>query len=164
MALLLLLAFLALPLLEIAVYIEVGSAIGVGPTLATTLLTAVAGAYLMRTQGLATLNAVRASLDRGEMPVRSAFDGACQLTAGVLLLIPGFLTDGIGFLLFIPPLRGVLLAWILARSNVTVVMRDGPAPRRGYDVDGEYRDVTSGDMPTDEPAALPPHPPEDRTS
>jgi UPF0716 protein FxsA len=160
MALLFLLAILALPLLEIAVFIQVGGALGVTSTLAATLLTAAIGVYLMRTQGLSTLKAVRGSLDHGDMPLRSAFDGACQLTAGLFLLIPGFVTDTVGLLLFIPPLRSILLAWLLARSNVTVVVRDGPMPRRGYDVDGEYRDLTkteSGDGTSNQSPALPRH-------
>lgn len=155
MALFILLAFLAIPFIEIAVYIEVGGEFGIGPTLAATLLTAVIGTILMRTQGLATLNAVRRSVDKGEMPVRSAFDGACQLIAGILLLTPGFVTDMVGLLLFVPPVRGVLLAWIIARANVTMVVRDGPVPRRAYDVDGDYRDVTPDEAPH-EPGVLPP--------
>jgi len=154
MALFILLAVLALPFLEIAVFIEVGSNLGISATLGTTLLTAALGVYLMRIQGLATLNAVRTSLDHNEVPLRSAFDGACQLLAGALLLIPGFLTDSIGFLLFVPPFRSLVLAWILARSNVTVVVQDGPMPRSNYDVDGEFTDVTADDSGAD-PVALP---------
>jgi len=163
MALLILLAFLAIPLVEIAVYIEVGGAYGVGPTLIATLLTAVIGTILMRTQGLATLNAVRTSVDKGEMPLRSAFDGACQLIAGILLLTPGFVTDAVGLLLFIPPVRSLLLAWIIGRASVSVVVRYGPMPRRTYDVEGDYRDVTPDQGTGDgarTPKSIPPRPPD----
>ena len=105
MALLIILALIGLPLVEIVVFIEVGGAVGLGITLVLTVLTAFAGAFLMRTQGLSTLFRVREALNRGEIPFYAAFDGACQLIAGVLLLLPGFLTDSLGLLLFAPAFR-----------------------------------------------------------
>lgn len=152
MPLLILIGFIALPLLEIGVFIQVGSNIGIFGTVTMTVLTAVVGTVLVRSQGLATLNKVSASLNQGEMPLRPVFDGACQLIAGALLLAPGFITDTIGLLLFIPPFRTVLLAWIISRSAITVVVpRDAASQtpsRHRYDVDGDFQDVT----PTQAPA------------
>lgn len=162
MALLILLTFIVIPIVEIAIFIEVGDKIGLGATLAATVLTAVSGTLLVRTQGLATLRKVQNSLAEGGMPVRAAFDGACQLVAGALLLTPGFFTDAIGLMLFIPPLRTLLLAWIVARASGKIVVRragfdptqpGGPErPRRGFDVEGDYTDVTPSDAPPLPPA------------
>lgn len=146
MALLILLALVGLPLVEIAVFIRIGSDLGLGLTLLITILTAFAGVLLMRAQGFSTLMRLQATLDQGEVPLRPMFDGTCQVMAGLFLLIPGFVTDFMGLLLFLPPVRAALLWILLRRSNVTVVVsRSGAAassPSRTYDVDGEYRDVT----------------------
>ena len=151
MALFILFAFIGIPLLEIAVFIKVGGETGLGATIIATVLTAIAGTALMRAQGLSTLVKVRDSLDRGEMPLHAAFDGACQLAAGILLLTPGFLTDLVGFLLFLPPVRSILLRWIVSRSNVAMVMPgqrpNGTAARQTYDVDGDYKNVTPAKGP-----------------
>src|SRR3546814_17524698 len=106
--------FIGMPLLEIAVFIEVGSAIGVWPTIALTIATAVAGSFLLRAQGLATLLRARAQLDQGQLPARAMFDGVCLVLAGGLLVLPGFVTDTLGLLLFFPPCRD-LLRLLIAR-------------------------------------------------
>lgn len=153
MALLILLALVAIPLVEIAVFIQVGGEIGLGLTIVTTLLTAVIGTFLLRIQGLSTLSRLQDTLNQGEMPVRAAFDGACQLIAGIFLLIPGFVTDFVGLLLFLPPIRTLLLGALIRRANISVVVsgsRSGkgsgtgpgdPRARRDYDVEGEYQEV-----------------------
>jgi UPF0716 protein FxsA len=111
----LLLALILVPLSEIAVFIEVGEALGLAPTLVIVVLTAVAGAALLRRQGLDTLRRAEASLARGEAPVAEVFDGLCLLLAGALLLTPGFVTDAVGGLLFLPALRAWLRLWALKR-------------------------------------------------
>ena len=103
-----LLAFIIVPVLEIAVFIQVGGLIGVLPTIALVLLTAVAGTMLLRVQGLAVIRRARDSLERNELPVAEVFDGLCLAVAGVLLLTPGFVTDTLGILLFIPATRTFL--------------------------------------------------------
>src|SRR3546814_4420041 len=86
MALILLAAlFIGMPLLEIAVFIQVGSAIGVWPTIALTVATTLAGSLLLRAQGLATLLRARAQMDKGELPAREMFEGVCLVLAGGLL-------------------------------------------------------------------------------
>ena len=101
----LLLAFVGIPFAEIALFIEVGGRIGLWPTLATVIGTAIIGTALLRLQGLSALRQLQSSLERGEMPVEHIFTGACLLVAGAFLLTPGFLTDTIGFLLFVPLIR-----------------------------------------------------------
>ena len=155
MGLLLLAAFILVPLIEIAVFIEIGGVIGLWPTLALILLTAMLGSWQLRAQGLATLNRARSQMEQGVMPARELFDGLCLLVAGALLLTPGFVTDAAGALLFVPPLRDVLRRAIgrrLAESTETRVYRDGREvhPGRGV-IDGEYEDVSDQGDPDDEP-------------
>ncbi|HEY9078600.1 FxsA family protein [Magnetovibrio sp.] len=117
MALLLLAGFIGVPLIEIALFIQVGGAIGLWPTIAVVVLTAIAGTALLRHQGLSALTRLQDSLDRGEPPIDPVFDGFCLLAAGILLLTPGFFTDAIGFLLFTPPLRAALKRLIVSRMQ-----------------------------------------------
>jgi UPF0716 protein FxsA len=117
LALLILLAFIAVPIAEIAVFIQAGDLIGLWPTIALVILTAIIGTAMLRQQGLATLGRLRSTMDRGELPVRELFDGACLLLAGALLLTPGFLTDAVGFLLLVPPVRAIVGAAIWQRMQ-----------------------------------------------
>lgn len=105
MGLVLLLLFIAVPIVEIAVFIQVGGWIGLWPTLGLILLTAILGSWQLRLQGLATVARARRQMDRGEIPARELFDGLCLLFAGALLLTPGFVTDLAGASLFLPPVR-----------------------------------------------------------
>jgi UPF0716 protein FxsA len=109
----LLLAFVGVPLVEIALFVNVGGWIGLWPTLVTVVATAVVGTALLRLQGLHVLGQVQDSLNRGEMPLEHIFTGACLLVAGALLLTPGFLTDTIGFLLFVPLIRRLIGGLVL---------------------------------------------------
>jgi UPF0716 protein FxsA len=113
------LLLIGLPLAEIAVFIEVGQRIGLGPTLALVLLAALAGVLVIRRQSLATLTAVRAALARNEAPAAALFDAACVLVAGILLILPGFISDAAALVLLIAPLRraiGLRLGWRAAAA------------------------------------------------
>ncbi len=128
--------FLAVPLTEIAVFILVGSQIGVLPTILFVLLTAVAGATLLRIQGFGVLSRIRSQLDAGRLPGRDLGNAAMILAAGVLLLTPGFVTDTIGLMLFIPPVRDSI--WRFLASRVTIVTgvggsRGQPGGKAGRD-------------------------------
>ena len=105
MAALIALAILALPLVEIAVFIQVGEWIGVWPTIGLTVLSTVVGSTLLRHQGLATIARANQMAERGEPPVDEILDGLCILLAAALLIVPGFVTDALGLLLFIPWVR-----------------------------------------------------------
>ncbi|HSD95706.1 MAG TPA: FxsA family protein [Sulfuricaulis sp.] len=96
---------LLVPVAEIAVFIQVGSRIGAGMTVLLVVISAVVGVWLVRRQGLATATRVQAMVARGESPALGMLEGLSLLAAGVLLLIPGFLTDIAAFTLLIPPLR-----------------------------------------------------------
>lgn len=129
----LLLIFVAVPIVEIALFIKVGGAIGLLPTLAIVIATAVAGTALMRRQGMQALARLQASIERGEDPIGPIAEGALILVAGILLLTPGFFTDTVGLLLLVPAVRLQVIRWGAARITVraaTVVRRPGPG-RRG---------------------------------
>jgi UPF0716 protein FxsA len=124
------------PILEIALFIEVGGWLGLWPTLAIVILTALAGTALLRRQGRGTLVELQRSLDRGGDPVGPIAHGAMILVAGVVLLTPGFFTDAVGFALLVPPVRAALIRWGAARlaagisSGRVHVVSAGPGPRR----------------------------------
>lgn len=113
-------AIILLPLIEIAVFIWVGGLIGVLPTILLTVITAMAGTIMLRQQGLSLLTRMQSELDAGRAPGNEVMQGAMIVLASILLLIPGFVTDAIGLLLFIPPVRQALANFIVARSNVVI--------------------------------------------
>jgi len=136
----------AVPIIEIALFIQVGGLIGLWPTLAIVIATAAAGAWLMRAQGRGTLIELQRRLDQGGDPRGPMAHGALILVAGVLLLTPGFFTDAVGLALLVPPVRAVVIAWGAARFAGAVKVggvsfRSGPAPRGPDVVDGEFRRV-----------------------
>ena len=135
--------FLAVPLIEIALFVTIGSAIGVLATIAIVLVTAVIGTTLLRMQGFALIGRIRARLDAGELPGRDLADGAMLLVAGLLLLTPGFFTDTIGFLLFVPAVRARIFRFVAARTDFRVVT---PARPRGNAGDGPVIDLDPDDV------------------
>lgn len=120
-----LLAFIAVPLIEIALFIQVGGAIGLWPTLAIVILTALVGTVLLRWQGLNELDRLRAALAGRGDPSGPLLHGAMILFAGALLLTPGFFTDVVGFALLVPSVRMHLVALIRKR----IVVHDMNRPR-----------------------------------
>ncbi|MEP9374547.1 FxsA family protein [Mesorhizobium sp. KR1-2] len=107
---------LLLPLIEIAGFVIVGRQIGVFPTLALTVATSIAGGMLLRHQGFGVMARIRNEVAAGHDPSRELAHGVMILLAGLLLVIPGFFTDIIGILLFLPPVRD--LGWNFLRRRV----------------------------------------------
>ncbi|MDA7427676.1 FxsA family protein [Primorskyibacter aestuariivivens] len=146
----LLIAFILVPLIEIALFIQVGGAIGLWPTLAIVILTAIAGTWLVRQQGLQAIQNLQKSFSELQDPTRPLADGAMILISGALLLTPGFFTDAVGFALLMPPVRKVIYEYLRKRVKVhRFEMGQGPQhPRRHPDddvIDGDYSDVTPED-------------------
>jgi UPF0716 protein FxsA len=110
--------FLAVPLTEIAVFVLVGSKIGVLPTIGLVILTAVAGSILLRWQGFNALGRIQKELAAHRVPGKEMVQGVMILLAGFLLLTPGFVTDTLGLLLFIPPVRDAVWRFLSSRVNV----------------------------------------------
>lgn len=108
----LILVFTVLPLVELYLLIEVGQVIGGLNTLALVLFTGVVGAYLARLEGLRTLMRAQENLRAGVMPAEELIDGLLIFLAGVLLVTPGILTDGMGFLILFPPTRRYFKIWL----------------------------------------------------
>ena len=104
-----LIIFIAISIIEIALFIQVGGAIGLYPTLAIVLLTAILGTTLLKSQGLSALGTLQNSLQLGQNPVKQIIHGAMILISGVFLLTPGFFTDAFGILLLIPGFRSFLI-------------------------------------------------------
>ena len=116
-----LLLFLALPFIEIAGFVIVGDEIGVLATLGLIILSSVLGVTLLRRQGLSLLNQMKAEAAAGRAPQREIIHGTMMLFAGILLIIPGFLTSIIGLLLFIPFVREFIWKHILAKRIRTAI-------------------------------------------
>ena len=106
------LLFAVIPVAEIYVLVSVGGAIGVLPTVALVLLTALAGAHLARMQGLAVMMRIRENLAQGFMPAAELLDGLLIFLAGMTLLTPGFLTDIMGLLILLPATRNIFKRWL----------------------------------------------------
>ena len=139
------LLFLIVPLVEIALFIQVGGIIGLWSTLLVVILTAVIGAYLVRTQGLAVLGQLRGSFEELRDPTEPLAHGAMVLFSGALLLTPGFFTDAVGFALMVPAIRSAVFRFARARVNVRTVQFGPRDSRRPDDVviDADYVDLDS---------------------
>lgn len=109
----LLLLLAAVPFLEIALLIKVGQAIGFWPTLLLIVLSASFGSYVLYAQGFQVLGRAMATIQRGKSPMAPVIDGIFILLAGVLLIMPGFLTDAAGLALLVPYLRHRFAVWCL---------------------------------------------------
>lgn len=148
MALYLLVLLIAVPLLELAVIIQVGSVIGIVPTILLVIAISVFGTFLLRRQGLTALAKAQEALAAGRMPLESIGDGASLAIAAALLMTPGLITDAIGFLLLVPPVRRWLGRWAMRRllraPGLDVRMarsearRPAPGGRRGSVIEGEF--------------------------
>ena len=99
------LAFIFIPIIEISIFITIGSNIGILNTIAIILITALAGIYLVRKQGLSLLFNAQRNLSQGVMPTEEIKSGIFLLISGLLLITPGFFTDCIGFAMFLKPVQ-----------------------------------------------------------
>ena len=134
---LLVILFIVVPLIEIYLFIQVGTQIGAVPTIALILFTAILGAFLLRLQGLITIARIRQSLDHGELPAISLVEGLILLVSGALLLTPGFFTDTLGFICLIPKLRRYLAMALLARYFTVHAQQRGEQP---VVIEGEFQE------------------------
>ncbi|MTI01156.1 FxsA family protein [Roseibium sp. RKSG952] len=142
-------AIVLLPLIEIAVFIAVGEAIGILPTILLTVATAFAGSVMLRQQGLSLVKRMQNELNSGRVPADDIMHGALMVLASLLLLIPGFVTDAVGLLLFIPGVRKRVAKFIVARSNVVIVENGYPRPRGDHVVDLDDADWSAKDQNND---------------
>ena len=113
----LLLLFVLVPIAELYVIVQVGHAIGIFNTLALLVVVSRIGAWLMKREGLGTLRRAQRQVDAGMVPGQELVDGALIILGGALMLAPGFLTDIVGILLLLPPVRAAVRAF--ARRRLT---------------------------------------------
>jgi UPF0716 protein FxsA len=151
----LLFAFIIVPVIEIALFIKVGGFIGLWPTLLIVILTAMAGTYLVRSQGRMALGQLQSSFSDMRDPTEPLVHGAMILFSGALLLTPGFFTDAVGFALLVPAIRHAAFKAIRARVNIqsfsaasTSQTQQSYRPDRGSDViEGEFTELPDDDAP-----------------
>jgi UPF0716 protein FxsA len=135
----LVLLFIAVPIAELAVIIQVGQAIGIWWTIGLLIADSVLGSWLMRHQGRAAWRRFNEAVQGGRVPAREVLDGALVIFGGALLLTPGFITDILGLILLLPPSRAIvrgILTRRLAHRMVASATRT-----RSYDVEGTAVDV-----------------------
>lgn len=139
------LIFLIVPLIEIALFIQVGGLIGLLPTLAIVVVTAIIGTIMVRSQGLAVLNKLRGSFESVSDPTEPLVHGAMILFSGALLLTPGFFTDAVGFALLIPGVRTSIFHALKSRINIVAAQPRRPQHPQADDtfIDAEYEDLAT---------------------
>lgn len=109
---LIVLLLITVPAAEIGLLVLSGNTLGVWPTIFLIISTGLLGAWLAKKQGLKTIRDAEYQMSRGQIPGESILDGLCILVGGVVLLTPGFITDGLGFLLLVPATRRYIKSWI----------------------------------------------------
>lgn len=160
--------FILVPIAELWAILQVGQLIGVWPTIALLIADSLLGAWLLRHQGRSSWARFRSTLAAGRVPATETADGALVIFGGTLLLTPGFLTDGLGLLLLLPPTRALVRSIVLRRAvTLGAASLGGPAvwtvrgarfhrsrPRRAearamrdYDVEGTAVYTDQPDLP-----------------
>ena len=137
------LAFVTVPLIEIGLFIEGGGWLGLWPTLLIVILTAMIGTVLVRQQGFAALNDLQRSMAGDGDPTRALAHGAMILASGLLLLTPGFFTDGVGFALLVPQVRDLLMGYLGKRLKGQVFVQGAQPQRPPQDdtIETEYKEI-----------------------
>lgn len=156
------LLFIGVPLIEIALFIQVGGVIGLWWTLGVVILTAALGTAMIRTQGSLAMRDIRQSLDKFDDPTEPLANGAMILFAGALLLTPGFFTDFFGFLLLVPAFRKFAFNYMKSRvthaafnvsSHTTSGPQKGTMRREGNIIEGDYYEVKTKPTDPDAPSS-----------
>lgn len=142
------LIFFLVPLIEMVILIKVGGIIGALPTVGLVVLTAIAGVWLLRIEGIATLSRVQEKVNRGELPETELLEGVMLIIGGALLLTPGFATDAAGFVCLIPAFRRPLANRIIRSAGFSQFQMHRRFTQQdfytdGQTFDGEFRDLDS---------------------
>ena len=153
---LLVVLFIAVPIIELFVILQVGQAIGIVPTIALLVADSILGSVLMRSQGRTAWRRFNASLSAGRPPAREVLDGMLIIFGGALLLTPGFATDVLGLALLIPPTRAVVRRLLVKRLGFGLMAsaagrvggrRARSRPERDFDVEGHATEVDPRRLP-----------------
>jgi len=138
-----LILFITIPLVEIAILINIGKIIGAGYTIALVIGTAFLGVSLLRIQGISTLAKVQSNIAKGQLPATELIEGLILLISGVLLLTPGFFTDMLGFLMLVPILRQRLAETFFVNFMKNRINIRQTQTRTGNIIEGEHWDSDS---------------------
>tara|TARA_B100001250_G_scaffold409786_1_gene434836 strand:+ start:754 stop:1188 length:435 start_codon:yes stop_codon:yes gene_type:complete len=138
-----LILFITIPLVEIAILINIGKIIGAGYTIALVIGTAFLGVSLLRIQGISTLAKVQANISKGQLPATELIEGLILLISGALLLTPGFFTDMLGFLMLVPILRQRLAETFFVNFMKNHINIRQTQTRTGNIIEGEHWDSDS---------------------
>lgn len=154
----LLILFVAVPIIELAAILQVGSWIGFWPTLALLIADSILGSVLMRSQGRAAWRRFNEAIAAGRPPAKEVVDGVLVIFGGALLLTPGFVSDILGILFLLPPTRAVLRTFLVRRFASRLMVSafgGGAAGARGarfrggrdFDVEGTAHEVDQRRLP-----------------
>lgn len=158
--------FLAVPLIEIALFIQVGGLIGLWPTLLIVIVTAILGTALMRAQGALAMAQIRDSFNAMNDPSEPLAHGAMILFSGALLLTPGFFTDAVGFALLIPSVRSAVFKYLRGKVRVqSFTTHTGPSPDYYREppkgpsdvIDGDFEELSDAKRPNQPPSGWTQH-------
>ncbi|MEC7964831.1 MAG: FxsA family protein [Pseudomonadota bacterium] len=170
----LLFAFIGVPIIEIALFIQVGGAIGTPLTLLIVVLTAILGTYMVRQQGRLAIGNLQRSFSELNDPTEPLAHGAMVLISGVLLLTPGFFTDALGFALLVPAIRSAVFRYAKSRVKVQTFSMGGSSQGMGQGmgraaphhdaqsgaedvIDGEFTEVDPNKRATHQPSGWTKH-------
>ncbi|WP_321830454.1 FxsA family protein [Thalassovita sp.] len=166
----LLFAFIGVPIIEIALFIQVGGAIGTPLTLLIVVLTAILGTYMVRQQGRLAIGNLQRSFSELNDPTEPLAHGAMVLISGVLLLTPGFFTDALGFALLVPAIRSAVFRYAKSRVKVQTFSMRGSSQGMGRNashhdaqsgaegvIDGEFTEVDPNKRATHQPSGWTKH-------
>ena len=154
----LLIAFIAIPLIEIALFIQIGGFIGLWLTLGIVLVTAILGSRLVQSQGAREISRLQGAFSDLSDPTESLANGAMILFAGALLLTPGFFTDAVGFALLFPPFRSTAFKWAKSKVNIKQFsmgensMDTGQSHSDDGIIDGDFENLSSQKNSTHAPS------------
>ena len=133
-----LLSIILIPVLEIYLFIKIGSQIGAFNTILLIFITAIIGIYYAKYEGLNTVRSAFTQMVKNEVPAYEIISGAAITFAAILLIIPGFATDFLGFLLIFPFTRKLMLGNLSNKLNKNKV-------KKNNFIDGEYEDIEDND-------------------
>ena len=130
--------FILIPIIEISLFIEIGSIIGSFYTIILIFITAIVGVFFVRQQGISTFQKLRSQLQNLETPVQTMFEGLVILISGILLITPGFFTDALGFLGLIPFSRIIFIKLVASY----ILSRYGKQSNQNKNtIEGEFIDI-----------------------
>jgi UPF0716 protein FxsA len=135
--------FVLIPLIEIGLFMTVGDAIGLLPTLLLAFVTAIIGGWIVKYQGFELFQNTRNSMASGKFPAYEIFEGFCLVAAGATLITPGFFTDTIGFLLLVPSVRKMAYGYLKDKTVFQTATSQRPQPANDRVIEGEFETINN---------------------